>query len=246
MTAMSTTTTLIAPSKGLSLSSTVKNQGLFPAGIFTIAFHLSTDTTYGNGDDIAFTTARSLTSLAAGASSTASTTLTIPAGTPFGSYYICAMADSGDTVDEGSPADEANNTFCTVGTMQVSSSDLILTQVSPNSATAVKGGTLSVTTTVQNQGPLGAGAFRMAFRLSSNTIYGDGGDVVVTAIRSVTSLAAGASNTGTTSLTIPTSMSSGTYYVCALADSLNQVLETKESNNTLCSDGAAITQVIVP
>jgi hypothetical protein len=41
-------------------------------------------------------------------------------------------------------------------------------------------------------------------------------------------------------------MSSGTYYVCALADSLNQVLETKESNNTLCSDGAAITQVIVP
>jgi subtilase family serine protease len=62
----------------------------------------------------------------------------------------------------------------------------------------------------------------------------------------VTSLAAGASSTGTTSLTIPTSTPSGTYYVCSIADSLNQVAELNEGNNTLCSDGAAITQVTIP
>ena len=244
ITAMSTTTTIVAPSKTLSLSNTVKNQASFPAGAFAIAFHLSTDTTYGNGDDIAFTTTRSVTSLASGASNTATTSLTIPAGTPFGTYFICAMADNGNTVNEGN--NEANNTFCTAATVQVSSPDLIMTQVSPNSATATKGGTLSVTTTVQNQGPLAATAFRIAFRLSPNTIYGDGDDVTITAIRSVTSLGAGASSSGTTSLTIPTSTPSGVYYVCSMADSLNQVVELSESNNTHCSDGAAITQITVP
>jgi subtilase family serine protease len=244
MTAASTTTTVVAPGKALSLSNTVQNQGLFPAGAFAVAFHLSTDTTYGNGDDIAFTTTRSVTSLNSGATSTGSTSLTVPAGTAFGAYYICAMADSNDTVNEG--PNEGNNTLCTASTVQVSDPDLIMTSVSPNSSTATKGGTLSVTTTVQNTGPLASTAFRIAFRLSPNTVYGDSDDVTITAIRSVTSLAAGASSTGTTSLTIPTSTPSGTYYVCSKADSLNQVTELDEGNNTLCSDGAAITQVTIP
>jgi len=245
MTAVSTTTTAVAPGKTLSLSNTVKNQGIFPAGSFTIAFHLSTDTTYGNGDDIAFTATRSVTSLAAGATSTASTTLTIPSSTPLGSYYICAMADSTNTVNEGSL--ENNNALCTASTVQVTLSDLIMTQVSPNAATAMKGGTLSVTNTVKNQGPVSTGtSFRIGFRLSVNTTFGDSDDVVITTIRSVSALAAGASSTATTSLSIPSSTPSGTYYVCAKADSAGTVAETDENNNTLCSDGAPIPQVTVP
>jgi subtilase family serine protease len=238
--AVSTTTTAIAPGKTLSLSNSAKNQGLFPAGSFTIAFHLSTDATYGGGDDSVLAATRSVTSLASAATSTGSTVLTIPAGTPFGVYYLCAMADSGTTVNEG--PNEGNNTLCTATTVQVTAPDLILTAVSTSATTVNKGTAFSVSSTVGNTGALAAGAFRIAFHLSPNLVYGDGDDVAMSAIRSVTSLGAGASSTGTTSLTVPTTTPSGIYYVCAMADSIVQVLETNESNNTLCST----TQITVP
>jgi len=240
MTAVSTTATAVAPGKTLTLSSTAMNQGGIKSGSFTIGFVLSTNTIVGDGDDIPLAATRSVSSLAAGASSTANTVPTIPTTTPFGAYYLCALADSGNTVDEG--ANENNNSRCTTTTVQVSDPDLLLTAVSTTATTVLKGKTFSVSTTVQNQGPLAAGAFRIAFRLSPNTTYGDGDDVVINTVRSVTSLAAGASSTGATTLTVPGTTPSGTYYVCSLADSLGQVTELDEGNNTFCSG----TQITVP
>jgi hypothetical protein len=54
-------------------------------------------------------------------------------------------------------------------------------------------------------------------------------------IRVVSALAAGASSTGTTNLTIPWATLSGDCPVCALADSLHQMAEFDETNKTLCS-----------
>jgi subtilase family serine protease len=233
MTAVGTATTVLAPGKTLSLSNTVKNQGPFPTGAFAIAFHLSTNQTYGDGDDVALAATRSLTTLASGASSTASTTLTVPASTPMGSYYVCALADSGNTVNEGS--NEGNNSLCTSTQVQVSGPDLIMTAVTFTATTVKSGGTMSVSTTVKNQGPLASSALRIAFHLSTNQTYGDGDDVAFTAIRSVTSLAAGASSTGATTVTVPVAAPLGTYYICVTADSINQVTETDETNNALCS-----------
>jgi hypothetical protein len=234
--ALSTATTAIAPGKNISLSNTVKNQGTVSAGSSVAAFHLSTNTTYGDGDDIPFTFIRSVGPLSAGASSSATNTLTIPATTPLGNYYICAMADSGNAVGE---EDETNNVLCTASTIQVTLSDLIMTTVTPNAPSVNQGGTLSVTNTVQNQGavatPIG---FRVGFYLHPSV----GADVAITTSRVVAALGAGLSSTGTTGLLIPSSTPSGTYYVCAKADSLSQVLETDETNNTLCSS----TQVTVP
>jgi len=113
--------------------------------------------------------------------------------------------------------------------------DLILTAVTSNAGKAKKGGTLSVTTTVQNHGPVLAETFQIGFRLSVNTVYGDGDDVAIATTRTIRSLAAGASRTETMSLTIPPSTPSNTYYVCAMADSLVQVTEADETNNTRCT-----------
>ena len=112
--------------------------------------------------------------------------------------------------------------------------DLIMTSVAPNAATVNAGAALSVTNTVTNQGA-SSGVFRIAYHLSVNTIYGDADDVVIPTIRVVTSLGAGASNTATTGLSIPSTAPGGTYFLCAVADSVNQVAESKESNNMLCS-----------
>jgi len=55
-------------------------------------------------------------------------------------------------------------------------------------------------------------------------------------------LAIGATSAGSTALTVPSSTSSGTYYVCAMADSGNAVAEGDETNNAACTG----TTIIVP
>ena len=114
--AESTTATTVNKGANFTLSNSVKNQGGSAAGSSTVAFHLSTDTTYGNGDDVVITQTRTITSVAIGATSTASTTLTVPLSTPSGTYYVCAMADTNNTVAEG---DETNNTRCTATTINI-------------------------------------------------------------------------------------------------------------------------------
>jgi subtilase family serine protease len=234
--ALSTATTAIAPAKNISLLNTVNNQGGASAGSSVAAFHLSTNTSYGDGDDIPFTFTRSVGGLAAGASSSATNTLTIPATAPLGAYYICSMADRGHTVTE---SNETNNALCTASTIQVTRPDLVMTDVTPSASTVNQGGTLLVTNTVQNQGavatPIG---FRVGFYLHPSV----GADVAITTTRVVAALAAGASTTGTTNLTVPASTPPNAYYVCAMADPLGQVVETDEANNILCSPN----QVTVP
>ncbi|HEX9007296.1 MAG TPA: CARDB domain-containing protein [Bacteroidota bacterium] len=51
--------------------------------------------------------------------------------------------------------------------------------------------------------------------------------------RYVTGLAPGASNTDKTTVTLPSSVAAGTYYIGAIADYNNQVTEKVETNNAL-------------
>jgi subtilase family serine protease len=91
------------------VSTTVKNQGGFPASSFTIAFALSPSASYTDPGALVSATTRTVTSLAAGASSTATTKLIIPLNTPVGTYFLCALVDSAHTVTE---SDETNNSGC--------------------------------------------------------------------------------------------------------------------------------------
>jgi hemolysin activation/secretion protein len=116
MTVTSTTATTVAAGANFTLSNTAKNQGGSSAGSFTIAYHLSTDTTYGNGDDVVITQTRSVASLGINGTSAASTSLTVPLATPTGAYYVCSNADEAGTVAEG---DETNNSRCTTAPINV-------------------------------------------------------------------------------------------------------------------------------
>jgi len=242
MSEVSTTATAVAPGKTLPLTNAVLNQGNAAAGSFIIAFHLSTNTVYGDSDDIAFTFTRSRSSLGIGASSSATNTITVPSSTPVGAYYICAMADGNDTVDEGTY--ENNNARCTSEPIQVALPDLVMTVVAAQESTVNQGGYVHVDNSVQNQGVVPtSSSFKIAFRLSVNTVYGDGDDIAITATRTVaTNFQPGTTSSGTTSLLIPSTTPPGVYYVCAMADSATAVAEMEEDNNTLCS----ATQVTVP
>jgi hypothetical protein len=232
-TSVATSSTAVLPGGTISVTDTVSNQGA-NAKSFVIGFHLSADSTYGGADDVAFTSTRSVTSLAASASSTGSKTLTVSKSAPLGDYHVCAAADTGNVIAEAS---ETNNSLCTVATIRVTRPDLVMIDIQPG-ATSIRAkgnATLPVTETVKNLEALAAASFKIAYRLSLNQTYGDTGDITINATRSVGSLAGGASNQGTANLAIPDNTSPGNYYVCAKADSAGAISEVNENNNAVCS-----------
>jgi len=91
--------------------------------------------------------------------------------------------------------------------------------------------TISVSDTTRNSGAGDAASSTTGFYLSTNTTL-DAADIQLNS-RVVDALAAGASISGTTSLTIPATTTAGTYYIIGKADAEGVVPETSETNNTL-------------
>jgi subtilisin len=92
--------------KNFAVPNTVRNFSGAAAGASTLQFFLSTDSTWDPGDIILGE--RAVPALAAGAKSSATTMLTVPAnaGVPSGSYQILAVVDAHAQVAE---QDETNN-----------------------------------------------------------------------------------------------------------------------------------------
>jgi subtilase family serine protease len=214
--------TTAGPGQSISITDTTKNKGGTAAEASTTMFYLSTNSTIDGTDTLLGS--HSVPTLAAGASNTKSTTVTIPEGTTAGKLYIIAMADGEEVVNEIS---ETNNTYArlvTIGT------DLrIISLTVP--ATAGPGQTITITDTTKNQGGAQAGASTTQFYLSTNSTIGESDTLLGS--RSVPALAAGASSYGSTSITIPEGTSSGSYYLIAKADGEDAIIETSETNNTL-------------
>jgi alpha-tubulin suppressor-like RCC1 family protein len=116
-----TTTGVIYKKILLPVSLSVKNQGGVTAGTSVVAFHLSTDASYGGVDDYNSITSWTIGSLYQGTTVNLSTKMRIPSGIPSGMYHVCVKADSTGPpltglVIEG---DENNNTRCTTTTVSV-------------------------------------------------------------------------------------------------------------------------------
>jgi subtilase family serine protease len=89
----------------ISIGDATRNRLAGTAGASTTAFYLSADTTLNGGDTLLGS--RAVPSLAGGATSSGTTTVTIPAGTTAGAYYLIWKADNGGVITE---TDETNNT----------------------------------------------------------------------------------------------------------------------------------------
>ena len=240
LTALTTTATTVRAGATFSVSSTARNQGNVSSSAFAVTFRLSVDSAFGGADDIIVTAIRSISSLAASASSTGATTLTVPSSTSSGAYYVCGMADGNAAVSE---SNETNNTRCTSQPIQVARPDLIMATVQPAVTTVRRGVRFDVQNQVSNTGPVAAPASTAELRLSTNSVFGDADDIVLAqGTRSVGTVAAGASSTATTRPRVPLLIPLGLYYVCGMADVGLQVAESNEANNSKCS--AATIQVI--
>ena len=232
LTAVSNPPSAAPPGSSFKLSDTVRNQGLVAAAATTTRYYLSADQQKGSGDTL-LTGSRSVPSLGPGISSTGATlTVTIPSTMPLGPYYLLACADDAAVVKE---TDEQNNCRASETPVQMTRPDLVITAVSNPQASAARGSSLKVSETVQNQGLVAAAASTTRYYLSADRQKGSG-DTLLTGSRSVPILAPGTGFSGSTlTVTIPSTIPLGPYYLLACADDTGLVKETDEGNNCQAS-----------
>jgi len=223
----------VAAGGNVSLSGwTVKNEGTAASGAFSNGFYLSTNQVISSSDT--YLDGNSNVSLAAGAQhSWGGVTLTIPAGTAPGNYYIGILVDRANAVVESAGNNNYVSTPLTVTAGAISRPDLRITTGNPtvNPSTVAAGGKVSLSGwTVKNEGTAASGAFSNGFYLSTNQVisssdtYLDGNSNV--------SLAPGAQHSwGGVTLTIPAGTAPGNYYIGILVDRANAVVESAENNN---------------
>ena len=106
-----------------------------------------------------------------------------------------------------------------------------------------RGASFAVTDTVLNQGAVAAGASTTRYYLSADQVK-DGNDRLLTGMRAVPALGPSTTSIGTVSVTVPSNMALGTYYLIACADNTTTVTESDETNN--CRTSATTVQVTVP
>jgi subtilase family serine protease len=231
-TAISNPPAAAPPGSSFKLTDTVQNQGLVAAAASTTRYYLSADQQKGSGDTL-LTGSRSVPGLGPGISSTGATlTVAIPSTIPLGLYYLLACSDDTAIVTE---TDDHNNCRASSTPVEVTRPDLILTAVSNPPASAARGSGLKVSETVQNQGLVAAAASATRYYLSADRQKGTG-DTLLTGSRSVPSLAPGTGFSGSTlTVTIPSTIPLGPYYLLACADDTGLVIEMDEGNNCRAS-----------
>jgi subtilase family serine protease len=202
------------------ISDTTANQGVGGASASVTRFYLSADFNLDASD--VFLRDRNVPSLAGGASSSSTSSVTIPASTTDGTYYLIAKADGPGVVDE---SNETNNTR--TWTLRIGADLAVSAATAP--ARAAAGSTIDVTETTQNIGTGGASASVTGFYLSTNALL-EPSDMRIGS-RAVPALAAGATSARMTSVTLPP-ISPGTWYLIANADDERTIAETVETNNT--------------
>lgn len=210
------------PGAAMTVSDTTKNQGGGAAVASATGFYLSTNVLLDAADALLGT--RALPTLAAGAVSSGSVSVTVPAGTATGTYYILAKADNANAIAE---TQEFNNIKFS-GAIRVGPDLVISVFTSP--AVAGAGGTIALNDTTKNQGSATAGPTSTAFYFSANAIL-DTADTLLGS-RSVPGLAPDATSAGSTPVQIPAGTATGTYFLFARADVKSEVVESSETNNT--------------
>jgi subtilisin family serine protease len=212
-----------APGATISITDTITNQGGGPSAASITRYYLSVNAGLDSSDTL-LAGGRAVPELAPGSTSTGTASITLPSDIGVGAYYIFAKADGDNTVAESQEWNNTSLKLINIG------GDLVVSSFTAP-ATAGPGTIITVMDTTGNTGSGAIGASTTRFYLSANAGL-DASDILLDGGHSVPALAAGASHTSSTPVTIPASIATGSYYLFAKADGDNTVPETQESNNT--------------
>jgi len=178
-------------------------------------------------------------SIPAGASTTQSTTVTVPS-TP-GTYYVWVIADNNSDLSQSTTSNDfaVSSAFTVIAPTTI---DVEPRNVSRGSDSVVAGGSLGVGWQIRNNGTGTAGTSYSQVRITTSNAsngYGSSSDNVGSA-HPTGSIPAGASITQNTTVTVPSTP--GTYYVWVIADN-NSDLSQDESNDFDVSSAFTVTAI---
>lgn len=230
---------LAVPGTAFQVTDTVRNEGTAPAGSSAVGYWLSP---VPARDPAArrLLPNRAVGTLAVGATSTGTVTLTVPA-LAIGSYYLVACADVGSVIDESS---ELDNCAAAAGTLTIPIADLSIAALGDPPAHVEAGDGFPLAEATANSGNLAAPPSETRFALSPDPL--PGGDLSLLATRSVPQVEAGASSAGTSRLVVDLATPPGDYFVIACADAGGAVVESAEANNCRSSAGTVSVTAPVP
>ena len=116
--------------------------------------------------------------------------------------------------------------------------DLVVSSISAPSS-ILTGVNVSISNTVANLGPGATATSFLRIYLSTDSTI-DSSDTYL-AQRSVSSILGGGSNSASTTVKLPVTLSPGPYYIGAIADETNTNIESDETNNTATTTAVTIT-----
>jgi subtilase family serine protease len=206
----------------ITLSDATANTGAGNAPETRTVFYLSSNFVLDASDPVLGE--RIVPPLTAGTSSQQSTAVQIPSSLTAGTYQIFAKVDPDNQIVESAEYNNGRSRAIRIGP------DLVVSAMTAP-ATAAPGSSIMVSETTANTGASPATASVTRFYLSTNFLF-DESDTLLQGARSVPALAAGASSAGITFVTIPSGLTTGTYYLIAHADGTGNLAEANETNNT--------------
>ncbi len=219
LTASNTTPT---PGQSITLRATVGNRGTAAATAATLRYYQSSDATITTGDT-EVGTADVISTLAVGATSVQSSSVTTPATA--GTYYYgaCVLAVRGSSDN------------CSAGVrVVVGAPDLLVQSPSVDNTTPTAGQSITLRATVRNRGTATSAATTLRYYLSADATITTGDTEVGTA-DAISALAVSA--TSVQSSSVPVSAIPGTYYYGACVVAVSNEKDT--SNN--CSVSVRVT-----
>ena len=219
--------------EALALSLSVLNEGPDDVPGFRIGAYLSSDDQHDSGDVRLGTWTQA--GLAAGDLFQTSGTVQIPVATLDGGYRLLAVADDLEELDEISEANNVAVATVVLNVAPASHPDLVVESVGFSPSSVEAGQTITVSDVVRNGGVEPSGSFRVGIYLSSDALITTA-DLLI-GQRSVSSLDVGASASGSGSMTVPLFISAGNYFVGAVVDDLDAIIEMDETNNGQASNG---------
>ena len=219
----------------LSLTANLKNQGTATAPASTVRWYLSTDNLITTADTPLASV--STASLTAGSTRSVSATATVPISVPAGTFYIGAIADPDNGVPE---TNETNNARVSGNTTAVSyTADLVMTAAAGPTSGAT-GQNVTFTGTLANQGGAAISTpIKVGFYVSNDSNIATN-DILI-ATTTVASLGGNSSIPVSVTAALRTSLTSGTYYIGAIADYDSQIPESVNNNNTMLGNTIAVT-----
>ncbi len=214
------------PGETLEVDAQVWNSGNANAGSSRVYFYLSVDANFDAGTDSYFGY-KDIAGINAGATLDVSHQYTIPAGQQPGNYYIIAMADGAYGIVE---SDETNNTSAV--SLNISTPprpEIIAENLAISTSLVKKDHLLDINFDVNNTGLQDAANFSTSVFIADQTDFSGTEYLLSTINHSL--IQAGTGIPFARTLTMPSSLADGDWYVVVVTDVNSDVMEEDETNN---------------